>query len=81
LPLTAKEYALLKLLVEADSAPVDKNHLAETIWRGSSDPHRVDVLMTRLRSKAQQNLEQPLPVKSVPALGLVLTVPCDSVTA
>jgi DNA-binding response OmpR family regulator len=81
LSLTAKEFVLLKLLVDAGPVPVDKHHLAASIWRGSSDPHRVDVLMTRLRSKAQQNLEQPLPVKSVPALGLVLTVPCDSVTA
>jgi DNA-binding response OmpR family regulator len=66
LPLTAKEYALLKLLVEADSAPVDKNHLAETIWRGSSDPHRVDVLLIRMRSKSLKILGQPLPVKSAP---------------
>lgn len=74
--LTAKEYALLRCLIEAGDVPIGKHQIAETIWKGPSAPHRVDVLMSRLRAKCVQTLGEPIPVKTAPGSALVLTVPC-----
>ncbi len=40
------------------------------------DFNRIDVMLTRLRKKVQQDMGRPLPVKTVTAHGYALTVPC-----
>jgi DNA-binding response OmpR family regulator len=76
LPLTSREYALIHCLAAAGGASVGKGAIAETLWVGSSDCHRIDVILTRLRNKGAEALGRPLPIKTIQSRGLVLTVNC-----
>lgn len=79
LSLTGKEFALLRYLAEAKGAVMNKARLATLIDGYSCDtgPNRLDVLLCRLRKKAEQTLGRKLPVKAVNGQGYALTVRCD----
>lgn len=79
MPLTGKEFALLRYLGEANGAVMGKARLASLIDGHECDTglNRLDVLLCRLRKKAEQTLGRKLPVKAVNAQGYALTVPCE----
>jgi two-component system, OmpR family, copper resistance phosphate regulon response regulator CusR len=63
LDLTAKEFALLELLVRRRGEPLSKTLIAEQVWdiHFHSDPNVVEVAIRRLRSK----VDDPFPRKLV----------------
>lgn len=79
LSLTGKEFALLRYLAEAKGAVMNKARLASLIdgYACDTGPNRLDVLLCRLRKKAEQTLGRKLPVKAVNGQGYALTVRCD----
>lgn len=79
LSLTGKEFALLRYLAEAKGAVMNKARLATLIDGYSCDTglNRLDVLLCRLRKKAEQTLGCKLPVKAVNGQGYALTARCD----
>ena len=77
--LSALEFNFLRRLVEAgEQVRVSKREIADSLWGNhlEVDFARIDVLLTRLRKKCQEDIGQVLPVKTVTAYGYVLTVPC-----
>lgn len=71
LALTAKEHRLLLLLIQAQGEIVPKRNVIEHIF--GSDPvngdERIDVMLSRLRSKSREALGQPLPIKTAHGIG------------
>jgi two-component system, OmpR family, copper resistance phosphate regulon response regulator CusR len=63
LDLTAKEFALLELLVRRCGEPLSKTLIAEQVWdiHFHSDPNVVEVAIRRLRSK----VDDPFPKKLI----------------
>jgi two-component system copper resistance phosphate regulon response regulator CusR len=63
LDLTAKEFALLELLVRRRNEPLSKTLIAEQVWdiHFHSDPNVVEVAIRRLRSK----VDDPFPKKLI----------------
>lgn len=77
--LSALEFNFLRRLVEAgEQVRVSKREIADSLWGNhlEVDFARIDVLLTRLRKKCQEDIGQALPVKTVTAYGYVLTVAC-----
>ncbi len=66
LDLTAKEFALLELLVRRRGEPLSKTLIAEQVWdiHFHSDPNVVEVAIRRLRSK----VDDPFPRKLIHTL-------------
>lgn len=77
--LTGKEFALLHYLAEAKGAVMNKARLATLIdgYHCDTGLNRLDVLLCRLRKKAEQTLDRKLPVKAVNGQGYALTVRCE----
>lgn len=79
LPLTPKEFLVVRALVEADGEVVSKAQIAAALGgdRGATgvDYHAMDVLIGRLRKKCQEVLACPLPIRTVTGIGFVLTAP------
>lgn len=78
LPLTPKEFLLVRALVDARGEVVSKARIASVLGgergAGAVDFHAIDVLVARLRRKCQDSLGIPLPVRTVTGIGFVLTV-------
>lgn len=73
--LSAREQEFLLMLINAKGKIVSKKDVTEQLF-GESNTHtngRLDVLLTRLRKKTQQELGEPLPVKTVHAVGYAFT--------
>jgi len=78
LGLTAREFKLLNLLIEARGDVVTKKDLCNELFgpRILTAGDRLNVLVARLRKKALATLGEELPVKTVHQLGYAFSAPC-----
>jgi DNA-binding response OmpR family regulator len=76
LPLTAKELALLELLMSAPGRLFSRERILSNVWGIDSDPltNVVDVYIRRLRSKIDE-ADQPSRITTVRGLGYRLEPP------
>lgn len=77
LTLTAREYRLLQMLVADQGQTLSKMDIADDIIgrRIANRSERLDVLLARLRKKANAMLNEPLPIKTAYSHGYVFTAP------
>jgi DNA-binding response OmpR family regulator len=75
LKLTAREFALLYRLISLNGQAVPKKQLGDEIFgqRVANSADRLNVLVTRLRKKATEELGEPLPVKTAHQIGYAFT--------
>lgn len=76
--LTASEFFFLKLVISAKGKIVLRTLLIEEIFSDKSYANvndRLDTLVARLRRKVQKELPEPLPLKTVTAIGYIFTAP------
>lgn len=75
IPLTAKEFMLLLLLVNKTGEVLSRTFIAEQVWdiNFDSDTNAIDVAIKRLRDKVDKNFEKKL-IHSVRGVGYVLEV-------
>lgn len=71
LHLTAKEFALLRLLAETPGEPVTRERFLDVVWGVSAFPttRTVDTHMASLRAKLEPDPEQPRFLKTVHGVG------------
>ena len=71
LALTAKEHQLLHRLIQANGKIVSKHELIENIFGTDTinGEERIDVMLSRLRSKSRDTLCLPLPIKTAHGQG------------
>jgi len=74
LPLTHKEVALLRLLVERRGCVVSRDEILNHAWSDDEfpTPRTVDNFILRLRKLVEENPEQPQVIKSVRGIGYQL---------
>jgi len=75
LHLTAKEFAVLRLLAEANGEPVTRERFLDLVWGYTAFPttRTVDVHMASLRHKLEKNPEAPRFIHTVHGVGYRLT--------
>jgi len=68
---TAKEIAMLRLLLEADGAPVSREKFLDAVWGYAVFPttRTVDNHIASLRAKIEPDPEQPRWIKTVHGVG------------
>lgn len=78
LTLTAREFVLLRCLVKAEGLVVTKKVLCSELFgpRILTASDRLNVLVARLRKKAQASLSEELPLKTVHQLGYAFSAAC-----
>lgn len=71
LRLTTKEFAILRLLADADGEPVSRERFLDVVWGYGAFPttRTVDTHIASLRAKLEPNPEQPRWLKTVHGLG------------
>ncbi|MBM3878612.1 MAG: response regulator transcription factor [Verrucomicrobia bacterium] len=71
LHLTAKEYAMLRLLAEAEGEPVTRERFLDLVWGYAAFPttRTVDTHIATLRAKLEPRPEQPRWLKTVHGVG------------
>lgn len=71
--LTEREFALVSTLIHAQGEVVGKVRLHEGVFPDSEeiDCHRLDVILSRLRQKIQQELHEVLPIRTIFGKGFV----------
>jgi DNA-binding response OmpR family regulator len=71
LHLTAKEFDMLRLLVEADGEPVSRDRFLDAVWGYTAFPttRTVDMHIASLRSKIEKNPDQPRFIHTVHGVG------------
>ena len=71
LRLTVKEFAVLRLLIEADGRPVTREKFLDVAWGYAAFPttRTVDNHIATLRAKIETNPDQPRWIKTVHGLG------------
>ncbi|MFA7291310.1 MAG: heavy metal response regulator transcription factor [Rhodocyclaceae bacterium] len=74
--LTAKEFALLELLLRRQGEVLPRSLIASQVWdmNFDSDTNVIEVAMRRLRGKVDDNFEPKL-IRTVRGMGYVLEVP------
>jgi DNA-binding response OmpR family regulator len=74
LQLSDREYKLLANLMAAQGLVVSKLALHAAIFPGAEevDLHRIDVIVSRLRQKSENQLGAPLPIRTIFGRGFVL---------
>ena len=74
--LNAAERAILLTLFERPGTPLSRDRLIEALTDEPAefDPHRLEVLVHRLRAKARSALSIALPLRAVRGMGYVLTL-------
>ena len=74
LHLTAKEFAMLRLMAEANGEPVSRERFLDVVWGYTAFPttRTVDNHVASLRSKLEPNPEQPRWLKTVHGVGYKL---------
>src|SRR6266567_3150755 len=74
LHLTAKEFAMLRLLAEAAGEPVSRERFLDVVWGYTAFPttRTVDNHIASLRSKIETNAEEPRWLKTVHGVGYKL---------
>jgi DNA-binding response OmpR family regulator len=72
--LTAKEFAMLRLLAEAEGEPVTREKFLDIVWGYTAFPttRTVDNHMASLRSKLEKNPDDPRWLKTVHGVGYKL---------
>lgn len=77
LKLTAREFALVHSLIKVRGQAIPKKDLTNEIFgpRISNASDRLNVLVTRLRKKAAEQLGDPLPIKTAHQIGYAFTAP------
>jgi DNA-binding response OmpR family regulator len=72
--LTAKEFAMLRLLVEAEGEPVTREKFLDVVWGYTAFPttRTVDNHMASLRAKLEKNPDDPRWLKTVHGVGYKL---------
>ncbi|MBE7503867.1 MAG: response regulator transcription factor [Verrucomicrobiales bacterium] len=77
LHLTAKEYAILRLLAEAEGEPVTRERFLDRVWGYGAFPttRTVDNHLASLRAKLEPDLAQPRWLKTVHGVGYRLECP------
>jgi DNA-binding response OmpR family regulator len=77
---TAKEFAMLRLLAEAQGEPVSREKFLDVVWGYAAFPttRTVDMHVASLRRKLEQNPDDPQWIKTVHGVGYRLesTSPC-----
>lgn len=78
MPLTSKEYLLIRCLVDANSEPVAKAMLVTALGgdMATFDYHRIDTTLARLRKKATEATGTALPIKTLQGFGFVFAAQC-----
>jgi len=76
LHLTAKEFAMLRLLAEAAGEPVSRDRFLDVVWGYTAFPttRTVDMHIANLRSKIEQNPELPRFLQTVHGVGYRLEI-------
>ena len=74
--LTAKEFAMLRLLAEAEGEPVSRERFLDVVWGYSAYPttRTVDNHIASLRGKLEKNPDEPRWIKTVHGVGYKLEV-------
>jgi DNA-binding response OmpR family regulator len=69
--LTAKEFAMLRLMAEAEGEPVTRERFLDAVWGYTAFPttRTVDTHIAALRAKIEMNPEQPRWIKTVHSVG------------
>jgi DNA-binding response OmpR family regulator len=69
--LTAREYAMLRLLLETPGEPVGRERFLDVVWGYTAFPttRTVDTHIAALRSKIEANPDQPRWIKTVHGVG------------
>jgi len=72
--LTAKEFAMLRLMAEADGEPVSREKFLDVVWGYAAFPttRTVDNHVASLRSKLEKNPDSPRWLKTVHGVGYKL---------
>jgi len=72
--LTAKEFAMLRLLAEAEGVPVTREKFLDLVWGCAAFPttRTVDTHIASLRAKLEKNPEHPRWLKTVHGVGYKL---------
>ena len=80
LHLTAKEFAMLRLLAEAAGEPVTRDRFLDVVWGYTSFPttRTVDNHIAGLRAKLEPDPENPRWIKTVHGVGYRLDLECSS---
>jgi len=73
-PLTAKEFAILRLLAEAEGEPVSRERFLDVVWGYGAFPttRTVDNHIASLRAKIELNPDSPRWIKTVHGVGYKL---------
>jgi DNA-binding response OmpR family regulator len=76
LHLTAKEFAMLRLLAEAAGEPVSREKFLDVVWGYTAFPttRTVDNHMASLRAKIERNPDEPRWLKTVHGIGYKLAI-------
>ena len=71
LHLTAKEFAMLRLLAEARGEPVSRERFLDIVWGYTAFPttRTVDMHIAQLRQKVEKNPDEPRWIKTVHGVG------------
>lgn len=77
LELTPKEFELLLYLVERQGRVITREHMLNSVWNYefAGDSRIVDVHISHLRDKLEENPKQPQFIKTVRGLGYKLERP------
>ncbi len=69
--LTAREYAMLRLLLETPGEPVNRERFLDVVWGYTAFPttRTVDTHIAALRAKIESNPDQPRWIKTVHGVG------------
>ena len=83
LHLTAKEFAVMRLLLEKPGEPISRERFLDVVWGYSMFPttRTVDKHIASLRAKIEENPDQPRFIQTVHAVGYRLELPEASETA
>ncbi|MCC3736981.1 response regulator transcription factor [Staphylococcus hominis] len=79
LELTPKEFELLLYLIERQGRVITREHMLNSVWNYefAGDSRIVDVHISHLRDKLEENPKQPKLIKTVRGLGYKLERPKD----
>ena len=74
---TAKEFAMLRLLAEAEGEPVSRERFLDVVWGYAAFPttRTVDTHIATLRAKLEKNPDSPRWLKTVHGVGYKLELP------
>ncbi len=75
--LTDREFALVTTLLRAQGEVIGKVRLHAGVFPDADqvDSHRIDVILSRLRQKIQQELHEVLPIRTIFGKGFVFITP------